>query len=200
MPVSPPGSDPLVNVNSPVLWEPFAAMLLLVDDDERFRQRLAKALRQRGEHVVEASGHEAALAAAASAGFTRAVLDLRMPGKSGLDVLHDLRSLQPEVRVVVLTAYGSIATAVDAVRRGAIDYVTKPCDADRLLAAFEGDSVPETLEDADRFETPSLARVEFEHIERVVRECNGNISRAARVLGIHRRTLQYKLAKYPTLR
>ena len=96
-----------------------------------------------------------------------------------------------------ITGFASIATAVEAMRAGARDYLTKPAHADRILSAFEAEPAPpEEL----AFETPSLARLEHEHIERVLRECNGNISRTARVLGMHRRTLQYKLAKFPAKR
>ena len=98
-----------------------------------------------------------------------------------------------------MTGYGSIATAVEAMRLGVRDYLTKPCNADQILAAFEVE--PEPVPDAELpYEVPSLARLEFEHIERVLRECNGNVSKAARVLGMHRRTLQYKLAKFPVRR
>ena len=101
--------------------------------------------------------------------------------------------------MVVLTGFGSIATAVEAMQLGARNYLTKPCDADRILSAFN--SEPSALEGSEPvFETPSLARIEREHIERVLRECSGNISKTARVLGIHRRTLQYKLAKFPVNR
>ena len=100
---------------------------------------------------------------------------------------------------MVLTGYGSIATAVEAMRLGARDYLTKPCHADRILMAFEVE--PEPLQEQRlEYEIPSLARLEWEHIERVLRECNGNISKAARVLGMHRRTLQHKLAKFPVPR
>ncbi|HEU4534780.1 MAG TPA: helix-turn-helix domain-containing protein, partial [Polyangiaceae bacterium] len=113
-------------------------------------------------------------------------------------VLRALLAERPGIEVVVLTGYGSIATAVEAVRLGARDYLTKPADADRVLAAFDADpSDPGEGGGELPFETPSLARLEWEHIERVMRECKGNVSRAARVLGIHRRTLQYKLAKFP---
>ena len=122
-----------------------------------------------------------------------------MPGASGLELLRDLTSIDPTTKVVILTGYGSIATAVEAMRLGARDYLTKPCHADRILAAFEAE--PERArEDELPYEVPSLARLEWEHIERVLRECSGNISRAARVLGMHRRTLQHKLAKFPVAR
>jgi two-component system response regulator RegA len=170
---------------------------LVVDDDERFRTRLARALGDRGHRVHTAQDHAEALGLARARRFERAVVDLRMPGPNGLHVIRDLLALQAELAVVVLTGYGSIATAVEAVRLGARDYLTKPCHADRILSAFEGE--PADLAEPN-FETPSLARLEREHIERVLVECGGNISKAARVLGLHRRTLQYKLAKFPTAR
>lgn len=176
-----------------------ACSVLVVDDDERFRERLAKALRQRGHEVSVADGLEAALAVARATALDRAVIDLRMPGAGGLAVLRALLAERPGLEVVVLTGYGSIASAVEAMRLGARDYLTKPADADRILAAFAADPSDEAAPPAGdaAFETPSLARLEWEHIERVMRECKGNVSRAARVLGIHRRTLQYKLAKFP---
>jgi len=99
---------------------------------------------------------------------------------------------------VIVTGYGSIATAVEAMRLGARDYLTKPAHADRILAAF--DTEPEPTGGPIEFEIPSLAKLEREHIERVLRECSGNVSKAARALGMHRRTLQYKLAKFPVSR
>ncbi len=129
----------------------------------------------------------------------RAIVDLRMPGVGGLDVVRDLLVAQPGLQVVVVTGYGSIATAVEAMRLGARDYLTKPAHADHILAAFDGPTEP-TSGGEPEYEVPSLARVEWEHIERVLRECNGNISKTARVLGMHRRTLQYKLAKFPVSR
>jgi two-component system, response regulator RegA len=171
---------------------------LLVDDDDRFRERLGRALSERDYAVLSASEHTAALSLAAREHIDRAVVDLRMPGPSGLDVVRDLLEAQPGMEIVVLTGYGSIATAVDAVRLGALDYLTKPCHADRILASFEPDGSAEAAKPA--FEIPSLALLEREHIERVLKECGGNVSKAARVLGLHRRTLQYKLAKYPVAR
>lgn len=173
------------------------ASFLLVDDDERFRTRLARALTDRGHPVNTAAGHEEALRVARAARFDRAVVDLRMPGPNGLHVVRDLLALDGQLEIVVLTGYGSIATAVEAVRLGARDYLTKPCHADRILAAFDPEA-PATLEPA--FDTPSLARLEREHIERVLLDCGGNVSKAARVLGVQRRTLQYKLAKFPVAR
>lgn len=172
--------------------------ILVIDDDERLRERLAQAFVERGLEVVTAADHARALQAVREAPFDRAVIDLRMPGPNGLVVLQDLLAIQPALQVVIVTGYGSIATAVEAMRLGARDYLTKPANADQILAAFEADPDAPT-EDID-FEIPSLARLEHEHIERVLQECNGNISKAARVLGMHRRTLQYKLAKFPVKR
>lgn len=172
--------------------------ILLVDDDDRHRDRLRDAIAERGFNVLAAANHGEAVAAARDAHIDRAVVDLRMPGPNGLAVIQDLLALHPACEILVLTGYGSIATAVEAMRLGARDYLTKPSNADRILAAFDSEPVPVGEEVA--FETPSLARMEREHIERVLQECNGNVSKAARVLGMHRRTLQYKLAKFPVNR
>jgi two-component system response regulator RegA len=170
--------------------------LLVVDDDEVFRSRLVRAFRERGFDAVGASDHEAALTIAREESPELALVDLRLPGKSGLDVVRDLRQLDPTTVLVVLTGYGSIATAVESVKLGASTYLTKPVDTDQVLAAFDGASVS-NLEPSS---VPSLARVEWEHIQRVLADCSGNVSQAARLLGIHRRSLQRKLAKYPTPR
>ncbi|MBC7977880.1 MAG: response regulator [Myxococcales bacterium] len=171
--------------------------MLVVDDDERLRARLGEAFAERGMNVLLADGHPAAAALARAHVIDRAVVDLRMPGAHGLTVVQELVELHPVIEIVVLTGYGSIATAVEAMRLGARDYLTKPAHADRILAAFDSEpDVPQELE----FAIPSLAKLEREHIERVLRECNGNISHTARALGVHRRTLQYKLAKFPVKR
>lgn len=172
--------------------------ILLVDDDAPLRMRLARAFAERGFAAIEAADHEAAVAIAHAKPLDRAVVDLRMPGPSGLTVVQSLLAVQPELQIVVVTGYGSIATAVEAMRLGARDYLTKPANADQILAAFEAD--PEAPIAEPDYKVPSLAKVEREHIERVLQECNGNISAAARVLGMHRRTLQYKLAKFPVKR
>ncbi len=171
---------------------------LVVDDDERFRERLQKALLSRGYPVLSAADHESAMCLAATHQIERAIVDLRMPGASGLSLIVDLLERQPDIEIVVLTGYGSIATAVEAMRRGARDYLNKPCHADRILMAF--DAEPDGPLPKVDYEIPSLARIEREHIERVLNECNGNVSKTARVLGMHRRTLQHKLAKFPVAR
>ena len=181
--------------------------ILIVEDDERLRERLARALRDRGYDCREAGDYDAAMAAVAEESPEYLLVDLRMPGaKSGLDVVRDAKAADPATLVVVLTGYGSIATALEAMRLGATHYLTKPADVDEILAAFargEQSFVPEGAgaEDlAGPEQVPSLARVEWEHINRVVSDCGGNISKAARLLGLHRRSLQRKLGKFPAAR
>ncbi len=174
------------------------ARLLLVDDDESLRERLALALEDRGYEVRTACDGTQALAVALDFLPKMAVVDLRMPGMSGLELIRQLAEGHPELEIIVLTGYGSIATAVDAVRLGARGYLTKPADADEVLAAFaRGRSSPlQEVEDED-WSSPSLARTEWERIQEVLAEAGGNISEAARRLGLHRRTLQRKLQRYP---
>jgi two-component system response regulator RegA len=169
--------------------------LLLVDDDQTFRERLARALGERGFEVNLASDHTTALGAARHAPPTHAVVDLKMPGASGLDVVRDLIALCPGVRIVVLTGYGSIASAVEALHLGAHHYLSKPADADEIIAALSGDKPAGAA--AGTTPAPSLARAEWEHMNRILGDCGGNVSEAARRLGITRRTLQLKLKKYP---
>jgi two-component system response regulator RegA len=174
-----------------------APTLLLVDDDAALRERLARAFRERGFEVVTAAGGAEALARVREETPEFAVLDLRMPEPSGLELMKALRALDPATRILVLTGYGSIATAVEATRLGAVGYLPKPADADEILAAFAGQGGEPP---GDRFETPTLARTEWEHIQRVLADCSGNVSEAARRLGMHRRSLQRKLHKYPPAR
>ena len=179
-----------------------ARTLLLVDDDEVFRHRLARAFSDRGFDVREADSLASALAVAGEETPELAVVDLRLPDGNGLEVVRQLKTLDPTTAVVVLTGYGSIATALDAVRLGAAHYLTKPADVDDILAGFARGGAAETelpaVEAAP--DTPSLARVEWEHINRVLVDSGGNISEAARRLGLHRRSLQRKLTKYPVRR
>jgi two-component system response regulator RegA len=176
------------------------ASILVVDDDAVFRGRLARAFADRGYEVIEAEDHEAAVAAAERESPEYAVVDLRMPGRSGLELVQSLRRIDAATKVVVLTGYGSIATALDAVRLGATHYLTKPADADEILAGFHRDTLDPGAPPSALPEAPSLARVEWEHINRVLADCQGNISEAARRLGVHRRSLQRKLSKYPVSR
>lgn len=173
-----------------------AMKILVVDDDSVFRKRLAKAFAARGYEAYDAASVAEGRDIARRVRPQRAVIDLRMPGETGLQLVSDLRASFPEMHIIMLTGYGSIATAVDATKRGADDYVTKPCDAEQIIAAFEKD--PET-NGVDQPPIPSLARVEWEHIHRVLQDCGGNISETARRLGIHRRSLQRKLFKMQPL-
>ena len=166
--------------------------LLLVDDDEPFLRRLAKAMEKRG-FVVETAGSVAAGRAIATARPPAyAVVDLRLEDGNGLDVVEVLRDKRADARVVVLTGYGAIATAVAAVKIGATDYLSKPADANDItnaLLAAEGDMPPPP-------ENPMSAdRVRWEHIQRVYELCDRNVSETARRLNMHRRTLQRILAK-----
>jgi two-component system response regulator RegA len=180
--------------------------VLLVDDDEVFRSRLARAFRDRGWEVREAGDLGDALAAAEEETPEYVVVDLRLPGGSGLEAVRRLKALDATTAIVVLTGYGSIATGLDALRLGAAHYLTKPADVDEVIAGFGRAGGGAAAVDVDVFlpdptlDTPSLARVEWEHINRVLADSGGNISEAARRLGLHRRSLQRKLAKYPVRR
>jgi two-component system response regulator RegA len=177
-----------------------AISILLVDDDERFRERLARAFTSRGYDVRVASSPAEAREAATAESPELALVDLRMPGGSGLEVVRELARIDPSTNVVVLTGYGSIATALEAVRLGATHYLTKPADVDEVLAAFaRRDQQPDVSMSLPE-SVPSLARMEWEHIQRVLTDCGGNVSQAARLLGVHRRSLQRKLAKFPVSR
>ena len=169
---------------------------LVVDDDDTLRGRMEISLTRRGFLVQCAADFDEAIEVATEQQPDLAVLDLKMPGKSGLELLTELKKISPDTRAVILTGYGSITNAVEAIKRGAVNYVTKPADADQVLSAL--DVVSEVIaseNDADELTPPSLATAQWEHIQRVLRECNGNISEAARVLDIPRRTLQRKLKK-----
>lgn len=175
--------------------------VLLVDDDERLRSRMARAFEERGYEAQQADGFEAAVEIAERESTEYAVVDLRMPGKSGLEVVRELHRVDAATKIVVLTGYGSIATALEAVRLGARHYLTKPADVDEVIASFDRSESPPSqeseLEQGEAPETPSLARVEWEHIQRVLTDCGGNITKASERLGIHRRSLQRKLSKFP---
>ncbi len=174
-----------------------APSILVVDDNEVFRDRLARAFRDRGYETRTAADCEQALASANEDSPELAVVDLRMPGRSGLELLRDLKQIDPSTKVIMLTGYGSIATAIEAIRLGATYYVPKPADADDIIAAFERGQAPPLRPSEIKYSAPSLARAEWEHINRVLADCGGNVSEAARRLGVHRRSLQRKLQKYP---
>lgn len=179
--------------------EPEELSALVADDDEVYRTRLGRALEAHGWEVFLAADTVRALLAAEEHGPDLAIVDLRLGDENGLDIVRRLRALDPTMFILMLTGWGSIATALEAVRRGADHYLTKPVDADQIIAVFNAS--PAFGANADPPSTvPSLARVEWEHIQRVIADCEGNISQAARALGIHRRSLQRKLSKYPPSR
>src|SRR6056297_3753896 len=166
--------------------------LLLVDDDEHFLKRMAKAMEKRGFEVETAGSVAGGCAQAASHPPAYAVCDLRLDDGNGLDVVEAIRQRRPDARIVVLTGYGAIATAVAAVKVGATDYLSKPADANDVMAALLASDAelpppPENPMSADR--------VRWEHIQRVYELCDRNVSETARRLNMHRRTLQSILAK-----
>lgn len=165
--------------------------LLLVDDDSTLREVLTKALSKRGYNVSSAAGISEAETMANENEFDLAIVDLNMPGGSGLTLIPKLCSLHPNIRIVVLTGYASINTAVEAIKLGAINYLTKPANTDEIIEMFE-----KGKEDVLNNAKP-LSQVEWDHIQEVLNACDGNISVAARKLGMHRRTLQRKLKKKP---
>jgi two-component system, response regulator RegA len=171
---------------------PSERTLLIVEDDRSFLQRLAKALEQRGFTVATAESVAEGLAQVEKAAPAFAVVDMRLGDGNGLDVISALKRRRPEARAIILTGYGNIATAVNAVKLGAVDYLSKPADADDVVAALlaqggEKIAPPENPMSADR--------VRWEHIQRIYELCNRNVSETARRLNMHRRTLQRILAK-----
>lgn len=168
---------------------------LIVDDNEMLRIRLAEAISERGYRTSTARNYDEAVRAIREQQPELAVVDLNMPGKSGLELLRTIKELSPETKSVVCTGFGSIANAVEAIHAGAVNYVTKPADADEILAAFRKVEEPDREVAAVDYQPVTLAEAEWEHIQQVLADCNGNISKAARLLGIERRTLQRKLKK-----
>jgi two-component system response regulator RegA len=174
---------------------------MVVDDDAAFASTLATVFERRGYATRIANDFDSAIAAAMESPPDYAVIDLRIPGGSGLMLVKRLREIAKGARMVVLTGFGSIASTVDAIKLGAVQYLTKPAHADEVLAALQDDSEPDVSDsDPGVDNVPSVYRVEWEHIHRVLAEQNGNISESARLLGIHRRTLQRKLNKHPVRR
>ena len=172
--------------------------LLIIDDDEIFCHVLNRALSRRGYEVIVAHDAEQALSMAAQYSPSMATLDLKLENSSGLKLLPELLAICPQCHIVVLTGYSSIATAVEAIKLGAANYLCKPVDADDVLTAFERQGGDPDIELADN--PPSINRITWEHIQKVLQEHDGNISATARALGMHRRTLQRKLQKRPVRR
>lgn len=168
--------------------------ILIIDDDDVFAQTLARSFARRNIDSEIALNLSSALAAAQSP-FDAVLLDLRLGEESGLSILTDLRQAQPQARILILTGFSSIATAVEAIKLGADNYLPKPAGAEEILKALEAKADDLSTEIPDQ--SPSLNRLEWEHIQRVLNSNDGNISASARELGMHRRTLQRKLSKRP---
>jgi two-component system response regulator RegA len=170
-------------------------VLLLVDDDEVYCEVLGDALRTRNYHVSIAHDLKTALELARQIEPEYAVVDLRIGTESGLELVRQLSALDDNTRIVMLTGYASVATAVESIKLGAVHYLTKPATADEVVAALHRDEGDADVAPADQ--PLSVKRLEWEHLQKVLTEHNGNISAAARALKMHRRTLQRKLAKRP---
>jgi len=170
--------------------------VLIIDDDEVFRTRLGRAFFSRGWESLLAATVAEGVTLATEHAPDLAIIDLRIGDENGLDIVRKLRSMDSTMYLIMLTGWGSIATAIEAVRGGADHYLSKPVDADQILAIY---NAPEksAANSSIAANVPSLGRVEWEHIQRVLTDCDGNISLAAKKLGLHRRSLQRKLSKYP---
>ncbi len=169
--------------------------LLLVDDDEIFCKVLSKALQKREYNVNVAYNQKDALELAQQHHPEFAIVDLRIGNDSGLNVIKSLASADPDIRIVVLTGFASISTAVESIKLGAIHYLTKPAEIDDILTAFYHDEGNANIN--LQTQPMSAKRMEWEHLQKVLHDHNGNISAAARAMGMHRRTLQRKLSKKP---
>jgi two-component system response regulator RegA len=185
--------------DDPTAALPGEPTLLLADDDDAFRDAMTRALTRRGFAVTASRNVDEAEDAAKKQVFEYALVDVRMPGRSGIDLVAALRRIDEGTRVVVLTGYGTIANAVEAMRAGAADYLTKPVDAaacERSLLGRAAEAAPVGEDD----DVPSLERVEYEYLQRVLADCGGNVSEAARRLRMHRRSLQRKITRQPPRR
>lgn len=168
---------------------------LIIDDDALFAETLARSLARRGLAVTTAAGEREAMTACRAVPPDRVILDLKLEDTSGLRLITKLRQQAPGCRIVMLTGYSSIPTTVEAIKLGATDYLCKPATATAILAAFDKDR---GNPDVDLADSPhSIDRLQWEHIQRVLAEHDGNISATARALGMHRRTLQRRLQKRP---
>jgi two-component system, response regulator RegA len=167
---------------------------LLVDDDTLYLKTLQRSLLKKGLQTVLATNVADALTQAKGESLDFVLIDLRLGAESGLELIAPLRQIHPGLRIVLLTGYASIATAVEAIKRGADDYLLKPTTVDAILRTLRGEA--EAPPEPEATLTP-LNRLEWEHIHRALTETNGNVSAAARLLGMHRRSLQRKLAKRP---
>ena len=169
--------------------------LLLIDDDTLFLQTLGRSLQRRGASIASATDSATALQQLQDNRFDLILLDLNLNGASGLKLLQQILAAQPDARVIMLTAYASVATAVDAIKRGAENYLCKPVTAQDILSLLSDDA--DNGDDTCADTTLSVDRFEWEHLQLVLLEHDGNISATARALNMHRRTLQRKLQKRP---
>jgi two-component system, response regulator RegA len=176
--------------------DPDFRSILLVDDSFVLRDRLAEAFQERGFRVAVAGTCDEAVEVFKLNPTDLAVVDLRMPGRTGLTLISDLKAVRQDVQILILSGFGSIATAIDAIRLGAVNFLPKPADADDILSAFmRGGTEVLAVTSDEEIPVPTLAQAEWEHIHRVLADCSNNISEASRRLGIHRRSLQRKLRK-----
>jgi len=172
--------------------------LLIVDDDEVFAGVLARAMAKRFTRVFTAYDVEQAVSSAREQRPDKIVLDLKIHQSSGLDIIEQLCEASPAVAIVILTGYSSIATTVEAMKLGAVNYLCKPVNADELIQAFNDSSAGAVVDIPES--PPSVGRLQWEHIQKVLGQNKGNISATARALGMHRRTLQRRLQKRPVSR
>ncbi|WP_034297300.1 response regulator transcription factor [Herbaspirillum sp. RV1423] len=177
-----------------------SAAFLILDDNEVFASTLARSLSRRGFAATIAHSGEAALLAAGGIAFDYATIDLQLQQDSGLQWIAPLREKLPRARLLVLTGYASIATTVQAIKAGADNYLAKPANLDSILSALEHNAEDVAANTGESATPLSVERLEWEHIQRVLAEHQGNISSTARALNMHRRTLQRKLAKRPVAR
>ncbi len=170
-----------------------ATQILLVDDDVTFTEVMGRSLQRKGFTIAAAHDAEQALEQATQLQPERILLDLNLPGPSGLITLPKLLQVSPHSHIIMLTAYSSIATAVEAIKLGARDYLCKPTNTQQILAAFDGEQTSAAVANSPL----SVDRLEWEHIQKVLQQHEGNVSATAKALGMHRRTLQRKLQKRP---
>lgn len=169
--------------------------LLLVDDDDVFLQVMSRAFRKRGFEVFTAHTIEEADKVCSEVDIDKAMVDLKLESESGLQLIETLIARRPQLKIIMLTGYSSISTAVEAIKLGAVNYLCKPADASDILNAF--DQALGNPQASISPQPPSVNRLEWEHIQKILSEHDGNISATARALGMHRRTLQRKLQKRP---
>lgn len=169
--------------------------ILLIDDDETFCQVMQRALTRRGYTVDAFQSASSSITAAKNNLYSKAIVDLKIAQDSGLNLIKELKLINQDMDIIMLTGYSSISTAVEAIKHGALNYFCKPVEVDEILQAFsKTDSSSANIISEAR---PSLERFEWEHIQKTLQDNNGNISLTARILGMHRRTLQRKLQKKP---